>query len=199
LVMSYPPFGSVGTGPERSREAGGCRGRTFGKTTIVQMVLLLVSIPASSKRYDISGLYVTGAVTAQTLRFAARNAPRSGSAIRTRRPSRCTGRAPDSIRRRTVRGDTFKSSAASSMVRSLVRGRPRASVPVVRHGLRAGLEVRGVMVPTHPRYGELGAPALRSLEGAILPQHRRLAAARRLHWQASDEVLLLVPTSADRY
>jgi hypothetical protein len=109
--------------------------------------LLDTSIPDNPKRYAISGLYVTGEATPQALRFAARNAARSASAMRTRRPSRCTGRARDSMRRRTVRGDTFKSSAASSMVRSLLTGRPRTPVPVVREaaveaGLRGGLEVR---------------------------------------------------------
>jgi hypothetical protein len=49
----------------------------------------------------------------------------SPSAMRTSRPNLCTGRAPDSIKRRTVRGDTFKRSAVSSMVRNLVRGRAR--------------------------------------------------------------------------
>jgi hypothetical protein len=51
-----------------------------------------------------------------------------------------------------VRGDTFKSSAASSMVRSLVRVRPRNPVPMICEaaldvGLRGGLEVRELMFP----------------------------------------------------
>jgi hypothetical protein len=57
------------------------------------------------------------------------------------------------IRWRTLRGDTFKRSAASSMVRSLVRGRPRTAVPVVSAfgiGLRGELEVREVIFPLPP-------------------------------------------------
>jgi hypothetical protein len=69
----------------------------------------------------------------------------SGSAIRTSRPTLCTCKAPESMRRRTVRDDTFKSSAVSSIVRSLVRGRPGVAVPAVRDadlevGRRGGLE-----------------------------------------------------------
>jgi hypothetical protein len=61
----------------------------------------------------------------------------------------CTGRAPESISRRTVRGDTFKSSAVSSMVRSLVTGRTRMveviSTARFEAGRCAGLKVRSVV------------------------------------------------------
>ena len=54
------------------------------------------------------------------------------------------------MRRRTVRGDTLKTSAASSIVRSLVTGTPRAPIPVVREaaqeaGLCGGLRGREVI------------------------------------------------------
>jgi hypothetical protein len=51
----------------------------------------------------------------------------SPSAMRTSRPNLCAGRAPESIRRLTVRGETFSSSAVCAIVRSLGRGRPRAA------------------------------------------------------------------------
>ena len=57
------------------------------------------------------------------------------------------------MRRRTVRGDMFKSSAASSMVRSLVTARPRTTVvcePVSDVGLGAGLEPPGGHVSGPP-------------------------------------------------
>ena len=56
----------------------------------------------------------------------------SPSAMRTSRPNRCAWRAPKSMSRRTVRGDTFKRSAVSSIVRSLVRGRRCPPLPLVR-------------------------------------------------------------------
>ncbi len=56
----------------------------------------------------------------------------SPSAMRTSRPNWCAWRAPESMSRRTVRGDTFKRSAVSSIVRSLVRGRHWAPLPLVR-------------------------------------------------------------------
>ena len=106
--------------------------------------------PMIWKTYDISVLYVTGEATTQTLRFAARNAamspleiraeatgsdaaPRSENAaisaseMRTERPRRCTGSAPELMSRRTVRVDVLKISAVSSIVRSLVTGRPRCA------------------------------------------------------------------------
>jgi hypothetical protein len=61
-----------------------------------------------------------------------------------------------------VRGDTFKSWAASSMVRSLVIDRPRTPVPVAPEAVVDDL--RGVLEVTFPaplpRYGG-GSPALR--------------------------------------
>ena len=45
------------------------------------------------------------------------------------------------MRRRTVRDETFKVSATSSIVKSLVIGRPRVPVPVVR-GLAFGAGFR---------------------------------------------------------
>ncbi len=56
----------------------------------------------------------------QTVRLAARNTAISASEIRTERPRRCTGNAPESMSLRTVRVDVLKSSATSLMVRSLV-------------------------------------------------------------------------------
>ena len=60
------------------------------------------------------------------------------------------------MRRLTVRDDTFKSSAVSSIVRSLVRGRPGVPVLVVRDadlevGRCGGLEVRVVERFRSPR------------------------------------------------
>jgi hypothetical protein len=76
---------------------------------------------------------------------------------------RCTGRAPESMSRRTVRGDKFNSSAVSPMVRSLVRSRPRTAVPVAPEAVVDVL--RGVLEVTFPaplpRYGGFGSPALR--------------------------------------
>ena len=90
-----------------------------------------------------------GQATAQTLRVAARNAAISASEMRTERPRRCTGRAPESMSRRTVRSDTFKSSAVSLMVRSLVTGRTRMveviSTAPFEAGRCAGLKVRSVV------------------------------------------------------
>jgi hypothetical protein len=90
---------------------------------------------------------MTGGDTAYRLRFAARKAARSAPEIRTRRPSRCTGGAPESMRRRTVRDETLNVSATSSIVKNLVAGLPGVPVPVVCEatfggGRRDGLEVR---------------------------------------------------------
>jgi hypothetical protein len=171
-----------------------------------QELLRAASIPELSKRDDISSLCVTGVAFVQTLRVAARNTAMSASEMRTRRPgSRCTGSAPDSMRRRTVRGDTLKTSAASSIVRSLVIGR---RVPVEEAGLRCGLEFRWVMFPPHlpgsfRARKRCGAPSRAIFQISLLMGWRiswRAASApsrsrsRRQSRSASGEMICRPPT-----
>ncbi len=54
----------------------------------------------------------------QMLRWAAKNTAISASEIRTERPRRCTGKAPESMSLRTLRVDVLKRSATSLIVRS---------------------------------------------------------------------------------
>jgi hypothetical protein len=72
----------------------------------------------------------------------------SASEIRTERPRRCRASAPESMSRRTVRGDTFKSSAVSSMVRSLVTGRTRI-VEVISTALFEAGRCGRLFLPSH--------------------------------------------------
>ena len=149
-------------------------------------LLLHISIPDDLERCDISVLYVTGEATTQTLRVAARNAAISPSEMRTERPRRCTGRAPESMSRRTVRSDTFKSSAVSLMVRSLVTGRTRMveviSTAPFEAGRCAGLKVRSVVPAPSSALCLFPAPAatFRSLE-----RRRDTRRPSRLHARSS--------------
>jgi hypothetical protein len=125
--------------------------------------------------------------------------------MRTHRPRRCAGNAPESMSRRTVRVDVLKSSAVSSIVRSFVRDRLRVPVPVicadplVEAGRCAGLKVRWVMFASpHPpcsclariwavtqpgiaeRRRETRRPCRLYARSSIAPLHR--------HWDRDDAV-----------
>jgi hypothetical protein len=83
----------------------------------------------------------------------------SSSEMRTRRPNRCAGSAPESIRRRTVRSDVFKSSAVSPIVRSWLIG--RRSARELRLPPPATADLRS------PSFGPLGAAAGFVLTSAV--------------------------------
>ena len=106
--------------------------------------------------------------------------------MRTERPRRCTGRAPESMSRRTVRSDTFKSSVVSLMVRSLVTGRTRMveviSTAPFEAGRCAGLKVRSVVPAPSSALCSFPAPAatFRSLE-----RRRDTRRPSRLHARSS--------------
>src|ERR1700730_10468321 len=134
-------FRETGTWPD---EVSGGQGVTVAEIrefyhSLTQLVHSMC-LPDSPKRCVISSLYVTAMDTAQTLRFAARNTAISRSEMRTQRPRRCAGSAPESMSRRTVRVDVLKSSAVSSIVLSVVRGRLCADLSEA--GRCAGLTVR---------------------------------------------------------
>src|SRR5262245_23657961 len=110
--------------------------------------------PDRAKTHDISGRYVTQEPTAHRLRVDARKAAISASEIRTDRPRRRTGSAPEAMSRRTVRVDVLKSSAVSSIVRSLLTGPTREAPAICATALDgrrcAGLEARlGMFAPPH--------------------------------------------------
>ena len=129
LLFGFPAHGFLLSGASGLVPSG--LGRTGGDGSGNSGILLhtdggctLYEYSRYSKRVTYQAL-VTGEATAQTLRFAARNAAMSSSEIRTRRPNRCTGRGTrlDEAAHRARRH--VEELRGLSMVRSLVRGRPR--------------------------------------------------------------------------
>ena len=88
-------------------------------------------------------------MTRHSSRLAAISCAISGSETRTDRPNRCTGSVPESISRLTVRDETLRISAVSSIVRSLPKGcrgpcrRPTLICALARRG---EVDLRRVMV-----------------------------------------------------
>jgi hypothetical protein len=79
-------------------------------------------------------------------RRPAKKAAKSVSAMRGRLPIRCTGRAPDLIQRRTVRGSTLRQVAMSLIVRKRGKAAAAAFPTVIGHATPKSRSSDGTLI-----------------------------------------------------